>query len=552
MLSPQVLPGLDQILAALPQEIKGWLGTGIDIFQCEPFEPPSTKPASLLSSSLPEDFRRIDSMAAIKYREIYADSLLEMNNQLTVEAGLKGSYGGVSGSVDSKYTLSQGRTEKRHLLQIFFFASNWFYSITKSSEELQELLNPQFKKALATGNLDNLFKTYGTHLIVKMMVGGRAEYSCESSNLTSISKEEFSVTAKAKYASAGGSIEGSGTVGSSKSIKTDLVSGSISIATTGGLPEHGVKLRDGAWGAWVKSINARPGFLGFDKDNGLLPIWDLAATDARKEEIYNAYKKKAAKALRTEILSVTSEVTNHPVARVTVPKGYKLVGGGARSNWDATTGRGNLLTASFPETPNTWMAASKDHWGEDKASITAFAIAIYDPDNLWDVKISKSNAGNDELTPMREQPVESGYVMVGGGAQVLWSGEGNMLFASYPKDPNTWRAHSKWQGKKLQSPAKLVAYAIGLKSKLKDITVNSAIQDATSNESGRPKATASVASDHVMTGGGACLLSGAEFPGLLLTESYPKDGQTWEGKGKDHLDPCSKAIVVRSIGVKVT
>jgi hypothetical protein len=104
----------------------------------------------------------------------------------------------------------------------------------------------------------------------------------------------------------------------------------------------------------------------------------------------------------------------------------------------------------------------------------------------------------------------------------------------------------------LQSPAKLVAYAIGLKSKLKDITVNSAIQDATSNESGRPKATASVASDHVMTGGGACLLSGAEFPGLLLTESYPKDGQTWEGKGKDHLDPCSKAIVVRSIGVKVT
>jgi MAC/Perforin domain-containing protein len=549
-----------KVLEALTPEIKGWLGTGIDIFQCEPFEAPSTKPASLLSSSLPKDFRRIESMPAIKYREIYADSLLEMNNQLTVEAGLKGSYGGVSGSVDSKYTLSQGRTEKRHLLQIFFFASNWFYSITKSKEGLKQLLDPDFKNALATGDVDDLFKTYGTHLIVKMMVGGRAEYSCESSNLTSISKEDFSVTAKAKYASAGGSIEGSTAVGSSNSIKTELVSGSINIATTGGLPEHGVKLRDGAWGAWVGSIDARPGFLGFDKDNGLLPIWDLAPTDARKKEINEAYRIKAAKALRTEILSVTSEVTNHPVARVTVPAGYKLVGGGARSNWDATTGRGNLLTASFPETPNTWMAASKDHWGDDSASITAFAIAIHDPDNLWDVKISKSNAGNDELTPMREQPVESGYVMVGGGAQVLWSGKdangkdkvGNMLFASYPKDPNTWRGHSKWQGKNLQSPAKLVAYAIGLKCKLKDITVNSAIQDATSNESGRPKATASVASDHVMTGGGACILYGEGFPGVLLTESYPKDGKTWEGKGKDHLDPCSTAIVVRSIGVKVT
>jgi hypothetical protein len=538
-----------QVLAALTPEIKGWLGTGIDIFQCEPFEPPSTKPASLLSSSLPEDFRRIESLPAIKYREVYADSLLEMNNQLTVEAGLKGSYGGVSGSVDSKFSKSEGRTEKRHLLQIFFFASNWFYSITKSKEGLKQLLDPEFKNALATGNMDDLFETYGTHLIIKMMVGGRAEYSCESSDLTSLSKTDFYVAAKAKYEQAGGSMEGSTAVGSSDSKKEQLVSGSINIATTGGLPEHGVKLRDGAWGAWVNSIDARPGFLGFDKDNGLLPIWDLAPTDVRKKEIKEAYRIKAAKALRTEILSVTSEVTNHPQVRVTVPAGYKLVGGGARSN---STGQGNLLTASFPETPNTWMAAGKDHHVSDHASITAFAVAIHDPDNLWDVKISKSTAGNDELSPMREQPVESGYVMVGGGAQVLPNKEGNMLFASYAKDSNTWRGHSKWQGKNLQSPAKLVAYAIGLKSKLKDIKIESAIQEGQSNESARPKATASVASDHVMTGGGACILYGEGFPGVLLTESYPKDGKTWEGKGKEHLDPCSTAIVVQCIGVKVT
>ena len=77
-----------QVLAALPQELKGWLGNGIDLFQCVPFEPPSTKPARLLSSSLPEDFRRIDSLPATKYKEIYADSRLHMNHQLTVEAGL--------------------------------------------------------------------------------------------------------------------------------------------------------------------------------------------------------------------------------------------------------------------------------------------------------------------------------------------------------------------------------------------------------------------------------------------------------------------------------
>jgi hypothetical protein len=234
-----MLTNVDKVQAALPHDIKGWLGTGIDLFQCEPFEPPSTKPASLLSSSF-QDFRRVESMPAIKYKEIYADSLLDMSQKLTVEAGLKGSHGGVSGSVDSKFSLSEGRTEKRHLLQIFFFASNWAYSITKSKEGLKQLLDPEFKDALATGNLDDLFKTYGTHLIIKMIVGGRAEYCCQSSDLSSISEKEFSVTAKAKYESAGGSLEGSGSVGSIVSTKQQLVSGSINIATTGGLSKWGV------------------------------------------------------------------------------------------------------------------------------------------------------------------------------------------------------------------------------------------------------------------------------------------------------------------------
>jgi MAC/Perforin domain len=534
-----------QVLAALTPEIKGWLGQGIDLFHCDPLRPPSTKPARLLSSSLPKDFRRIESQPALNYQEVYADSLLEIVNKLTVEAGLKGSYGGVSGSVDSKFSHTGERTEKKHLLQISFVSSNWSYNIAESNEGLKPLLDPRFRDALATGNVDDLFKTYGTHLIIKMIVGGRAEYYCQSADLSSLTERDFRVVAKAKYEQAGGSLEGTGGVGSIDSKKEQLVSGSINITTTGGDPAEGIKLRDGAWGAWVSSIAANPGFLGFDKDNGLLPIWDLAATDARKNEILRAYRIKAAKALRTEILSVTSEITGHPVARVTVPAGYKLVGGGARDNW--TGKEGNFLTASFPETPNTWMAAGKDHKEGSPASITAFAVAIHDPDDLWDVKISKSDAGNAEDTPMREQPVEKGYVMVGGGAQVLPNPEGNLLFASYPKDSNTWRGHSKQHWK--ESHAKLVAYAIGLKSKLKEITVKSAIQQGQSNESTRPSATASVASDHVMTGGGACILYKA--PGVLLTESYPKDGQTWEGKGKDHIDACSTAITVQCIGVKV-
>ena len=551
-----------KVKETLPREIKGWLGRGIDLFRCAPFDPPSTKPANLLKS-LPQDFSGIETLMNTGYDEVYADSILEIAQKLTVEAGLKGSYGGFSGNVASKFSQTGERSEKRHLLQISFLASSSSYSIIKPKEELKSLLDDNFKIALATWNVDALFNTYGTHLIVKMIVGGRAQYFCQTSNLSSISETDFRAAAKAKYKQAGGSVEASGGSDKSDSKKEQLVSGSINIMTTGGDAKWAVQLKDGKWKQWVASIGANPGFLGFDKQNGLLPIWDLAATDERKTQIIKAYRIKAATKLRPEILSVTSEVTNHPVARVTVPAGFKLVGGGARENW--IPGAGNLLTASFPETPNTWMAAGKDHSyashnATDPASITAFAVAIYDPDDLWDVKISKSDAGNEDGFPRREQPVESGYVMVGGGAQVLWREPGNLLFASYALDAKTWRGHSKAHG--IPSPATLVAYAIGLKSKLEGITVKVNIQQAQSYESGAPSATVSVASepskgvpdseevqDYVMTGGGACILH--KEPGVLLTASYPKDDKTWEGIGKSHIDPCLTAIVVQCIGVKV-
>lgn len=52
-----------------------------------------------------------------------------------------------------------------------------------------------------------------------------------------------------------------------------------------------------------------------------------------------------------------------------------------------------------------------------------------------------------------------------------------------------------------------------------------------------------------MVGGGAALnFSGA---GLLLTQSYPRESNTWEGQAKDHLVADSGTIDTYCIGVKV-
>ena len=73
-------------------------------------------------------------------------------------------------------------------------------------------------------------------------------------------------------------------------------------------------------------------------------------------------------ALDIQIFTATSGVTAHPWVQVTVPSGFKILGGGAVDHWE---GVGSLLTASYPMSENIWYAAGKDHEQSDRASITA-------------------------------------------------------------------------------------------------------------------------------------------------------------------------------------
>lgn len=266
-------------------------------------------------------------------------------------------------------------------------------------EQIRAQLLEEFSNALNTGDPDELIQEYGTHLVKIIIIGDRAEYYVRSLATSAMTSEEFELAARAKYDSLGGvtakdadaptgSIEGS-TKGSTK-VTTNMkeLAGNEFIDTIGGTAAStvGIKSRKD-WDAWAASIASRPAFLGFEED-GLMPVWELASDKARRTAIYQAYRRKVAKEFVPEILSVTSDVRNQPEARVVVPEGYKLLCGGALDNWK---GVGNLLTASFPESDNTWRASGKDHGkdgkGADPASISAFAPAVYDPDDIWEVRI---------------------------------------------------------------------------------------------------------------------------------------------------------------------
>ena len=537
---------------ALTHEQDEYLGMGVDIFRFDPWQP------SFKARMLDDPVREQSPIDRGRYREISEDNLLEVSRQIGVEAGVKGGYAGVTASVKTKFKQSEQRSEKTHFLKISFTHSGMVLYVEGSGEQIRAQLNEEFKNALNNGDPDRLIRDYGTHLVTRIIVGGRAEYYARSSATSRMTKEEFEVAARAKYDSLGGvagedadaatgSIQASTRVGTTDTTNVSNVVANENIDTIGGtaVSAMGIKSKRD-WDAWAASIATRPGFLGFDGD-GLMPIWELTSDPARQTKIYEAYKRKAAKEFAPEIINVTSDVRNHPDARIVVPEGYKLLSGGAVDNYKENE-PGNLLTASYPESDNTWRGSGKDHVTADPASVSAFALAVYDPDDIWEVRILRSRPSASGGTE-QEVTVEPGYVMVGGGAKADWTGVGNLLVASHPvaESKTTWHAQSKAHLK--PDAGKITAYAIGLKCKVEGVKLQSAIATATSGKSGSPQAAAAPPSGYKMVGGGAAITF--DRAGILLTGSYPTEDNRWEGRGKAHLEPDNGTVTAYCIGLKV-
>src|SRR3979490_1336134 len=101
-----------------------------------------------------------------------------------------------------------------------------------------------------------------------------------------------------------------------------------------------------------------------------------------------------------------------------------------------------MLTCSYTTDDRTWIARGKDHEYVDPASIEADVIALYDPNDLWEVTIQSTIVGPAEH-PAGTASLPPGYTLTGGGACANWSTAGSFLTALYPQDSATWFAESK-------------------------------------------------------------------------------------------------------------
>lgn len=148
---------------------------------------------------------------------------------------------------------------------------------------------------------------------------------------------------------------------------------------------------------------------------------------------------------------------------VHVDADYVLVGGAA---WVENTENGAYLTQSRPSfSTNDWYASSKDHKNADSHTLHIVAVGL----RLQGVSSSLLRSYMQDFSassgtiahPSSTVTLPTGYIMVGGGARINWTGAGNLLVHSYPEG-NSWKVKGKDHID--SSPASIDAFVIGIRN----------------------------------------------------------------------------------------
>ena len=462
------------------------------------------------------------------------------------------------------------------------------------------------KDQVQTKAIKNFYERFGSHYFTRYSLGGRYELKAIGESTSASGREKlvevvscgtkWATAASASYVGLGGAVEAASSVIGSKTsataqadrmeFNTESARVNVSISVSGGVfaPKD----------LWLQSLAFNPTWAVIGRSEPMA-IWDIVERvpqnptipsnlapaleevwvreifrDAIRESnpilfsrlgrdpsiktcesLYKVVRELQAAEPKIEIVVVqqTSTSGTHPkVIAQANTKGLKLIGGGARINYGS--GHGSLLTGSYPSGEG-WAASAKDHKVSCNATVTAYAVYLVDPEDIWDVRRVEVKNQSRQNRPEATAMLPSGYALTGGGAHVEGWSKGVLLTHCCPvmKD-GVWAG---WMAKGKdhidEDAANATAWAIGIRPKGMLAGNNPEPANVLNHVVSKGHLAAGLAGtvdQQVVVGGGAAV--GYRDEGGLLTATYPADdGKAWQSSAKDHVKDDTVDLTTWSI-----
>ncbi|MGH9444214.1 MAG: MAC/perforin domain-containing protein [Terriglobia bacterium] len=457
-----------------------------------------------------------------------------------------------------------------------------------------------------TNAVKNFYERFGSHYFTRCSLGGRYEFKSTGQNTSASGKEKlvevvsrgtnWAASASASYVGLGGAVQGASSVigsGTSAEAQADR----MEFSTESARVSVSIKVLGGAFAprdVWVQSLAFNPTWAVIGRFEPMA-IWEIVKRvpqspalpsnlapvleevwvretfrDAIRESdpilfsrlgrdssiktcesLYKVVTELQAVEPPIEIVVVqeTSTSGTHPkVIAQASTKGLKLIGGGARVNYGS--GHGSLLTGSYPSGEG-WAASAKDHKVSCNATVTAYAVYLVDPEDIWEVRRVEAKSQSKKNRPEATAMLPPGYTLTGGGAQVEGWSKGVLLTHCCPvmKD-GVWAG---WTAKGKdhidEDAANATAWAIGIRPKGMLAGNNPEPAKVLNHVVSKERLAAGLAGpvdERVVVGGGAAV--DYRDQGGLLTATYPaQDGKAWQSSAKDHVKDDTVGLTTWSI-----
>lgn len=214
-------------------------------------------------------------------RIIEGNSLKDYSNNLSASISLEGGSGLFSAGISTSFNMNATQETENSYFTWNRTLKKYRLDITPNAP-----LREAVKIDIAELSPEALFDKYGTHYIQSAYIGGRIEFNTHIDRSKFSDSSNFSVDVKASYAEVSGETK-FGTGNSShieefiRNARVAVIGGDASLGGQIELEKRNVHHYEN----WRKTVTGDNMTLADFANNGLLPISELAATQARKDEL---------------------------------------------------------------------------------------------------------------------------------------------------------------------------------------------------------------------------------------------------------------------------
>lgn len=233
----------------------------------------------------------VDNNSNSTYDEFYGSSLSEYQTSFANNLSIGGRYKLFSASLDVNFEKNESNALAKEFLTIMHFVTTRRYAMPFDTKQM---VKTDAREFIDTGDPQEVFNRFGTHYIWQAEVGGRVDYNFTFACTNANKDVSLRVAAKVAY----NALVASVSVENETKYRTTLnqieQNGKIKIVVHGGEESAAAKIRQSqtALVDWAETVTNQPTLNRFT-DRSLRPIWDLASTTERKNELKAAFERYA-------------------------------------------------------------------------------------------------------------------------------------------------------------------------------------------------------------------------------------------------------------------